>query len=77
MINKMKKIIQENESPDMKEYGYTIVVDPNVRSVTNGFTFTEKRVKSAIYNNFGTIRIYAEDYYDSYGNFVSTDCYIS
>ena len=59
----------------MKKYGYTIVVDSSIKNLTNQFTFTESRVKNAIYYKFGTIRIYAEDYYRN-GQLIMTECYI-
>lgn len=76
MINKLRVTIQNNVSDSMKEYGYTIKEDSSIKELTNQFTYTEKRVKSMIYHKFGTIRIYAEDFYDSEGNYVMTGCYI-
>ena len=75
MINQIIKTIQNNESEFMKKYGYTIQVDSSIKKYTNQFTFTENRVKSAITNKFGTIRIYAEDYYKN-GQLIMTECYI-
>ena len=63
IINKMKSIINNNPSANMQKFGYTIVVDSSIVNKTTGFTFTEARVKSAINNSFGTIKIYARDYY--------------
>lgn len=75
MINKIKNVIQNNESDFMKQYGYNIVVDSSIKAQTNKFTYTENRVKSYITYKFGTIRIYAEDYYVN-GNLIMTECYI-
>ena len=75
MINKIKNVIQNNESDFMKQYGYNIVVDSSIKTQTNQFTYTENRVKSYITYKFGTIRIYAEDYYMN-GNLIMTECYI-
>lgn len=75
MINKIKNVIQNNESDFMKQYGYNIVVDSSIKAQTNQFTYTENRVKSYITYKFGRIRIYAEDYYVN-GNLIMTECYI-
>ena len=48
MIEKMKNIIQKNETEDMKKYGYEIVVDSSIKEMTNQFTYTEDRVKQKI-----------------------------
>ena len=75
MINKIKSVIENNPSEYMTTYGYTIVVDSSIKENTNQFTFTETRVKSYIGYKFGTIRIYAEDYYRN-GQLIMTECYI-
>ena len=75
MISKIKSVIQNNESDFMKQYGYNIIVDSSIKEQTNQFTYTENRVKSYITYKFGTIRIYAEDYYKN-GNLIMTECYI-
>ena len=75
MINKIKNVIQNNESDFIKQYGYNSVVDSSIKAQTNQFTYTENRVKSYITYKFGTIRIYAEDYYVN-GNLIMTECYI-
>lgn len=75
MINKIKQIIQNNESENMKNFGYNIVVDSSIKFQTNQFTFTKSRVINAIRNKFGTIRIYVEDYYKN-GQLIMTECYI-
>jgi hypothetical protein len=75
MINKIQEVIKNNESEYMKTYGYTIVVDSSIKEQTNQFTFTETRVKGFITYKFGTIRIYAEDYYKN-GQLIMTECYI-
>ena len=75
MIEKIKTVIQNNESDFMKKYGYNIVVDSSIKNLTNQFTYTEKRVKSMLVNKFGTIRIYVEDYYVD-GQLIMTECYL-
>lgn len=75
MIQKIRSVIESNVTEDMKNYGYTIVVDSSIKSLTNQFTFTESRVKNNIRYSFGTIRIYAEDYYSN-GQLIMTECYI-
>lgn len=75
MINKIKQIIQNNESDFMKMYGYEIVVDSSIKGRTNQFTFTENRVKAYLPYKFGTIRIYVEDYIVN-GHLEMTECYI-
>ena len=75
MINTIKQIIESNATEDMKNFGYNIVIDSSIKGQTNQFTFTEQRVKSYIQNKFGTIRIYAEDYYKN-GQLIMTECYI-
>lgn len=75
MINKMKTVINNNPSEDMKEFGYNIVVDSSIVNLTNQFTFSEKRLISKLENNFGTIRIYARDLYVNNG-FAHTECFI-
>lgn len=75
IINKIKQIIKSNETEDMKNFGYNIVVDSSIKNSTNQFTFAESRVISSIRLKFGTIKIYAEDYYKN-GNLIMTQCYI-
>ena len=75
MINKIKSVMQNNESDFMKQYGYNIVVDSSIKEQTNQFTYTESRVINYLKYKFGTIRIYAEDYYKN-GNLIMTMCYI-
>lgn len=75
MINKIKTIIQNNETADMKNYGYEIVVDSTIPELTNEFTFTEQRVINKITWKCGIIKIYARDYYFN-GNYISTQCFI-
>ena len=75
MINRIKTIIKNNETEDMKTYGYEIVVDSSIPELTNEFTFTEKRVINKITWSCGSIKIYARDYYYN-GNLVSTQCFI-
>ena len=71
----IRQVIQNNETQDMKTFGYNIVVDSSIKNQTNQFTFTESRVINAIRLKFGTIRIYAEDYYYN-GQLIMTECYI-
>lgn len=75
MINKIKQVIEANESEYMKTYGYNVVVDSSIKEHANQFTFTETRVKGYITYCFGTIKIYAEDYYRN-GQLIMTECYI-
>lgn len=74
-IAEIRNIINSNHSEDMKLYGYEIVVDSSITEVTTQFTFTEKRVKDKIVWKFGTIRIYAQDYYRN-GQYITTECYL-
>ena len=74
-IAEIRNIINSNPSEDMKLYGYEIVVDSSITEVTTQFTFTEKRVKDKIAWKFGTIRIYAQDYYRN-GKYITTECYL-
>ncbi len=75
MINQIRQVIESNVSENMMTYGYEIVVDSSIKELTNQFTYTENRVKNAISSKFGTIRIYAEDYYRN-GQLIMTECYI-
>lgn len=75
MINKIKEIIKNNETDDMKMYGYDVVVDNTIPNITNEFTFSEQRVMNKLTLKFGTIRIYARDYYNN-GVYISTQCFI-
>lgn len=75
MIAKIKEIIKNNETQDMKEYGYEVVQDNTIPEITNEFTFTEKRVKDKLKFKSGIIKIYARDYYYN-GNYISTQCFI-
>lgn len=75
MINQIKTIIENNETDDMKTYGYEIVVDSTIPELTNEFTFTQQRVINKITWKCGIIRIYARDYYFN-GNHISTQCFI-
>lgn len=75
MINKMKNYILNNPSEDMKNYGFEVVVDSSITEQTNQFTYTEQRMRDKLNLRFGTIRIYALDYYYN-GNLVMTECFI-
>ena len=75
MISKIKQVIENNVTDDMKNFGYNIVVDSSIKNKTNQFTFAESRVINAIRLKFGTIRIYAEDYYYN-DQLIMTECYI-
>lgn len=75
MINKIQQVIKNNESEFMKMYGYEVIVDSSIKTRTNQFTYTENRVKAYLSYKFGTIKIYAEDYYVN-GQLVMTECYI-
>ena len=39
MINRIKQVIESNESEYMKEYGYSVVVDSSIKGQANQFTF--------------------------------------
>lgn len=75
MINTIRNVINSNQSEDMKLYGYNIVVDSSIVDVTSQFTYTEQRVIDKIKYKFGTIRIYARDYYNN-GQYICTQYYI-
>ena len=75
VINKIKTVIQNNETEDMKTYGYEIVIDSTIPELTNEFTFTEQRVINKITWKCGIIKIYARDYYFN-DNYISTQCFI-
>ena len=75
MINKLKEIIKNNETEDMKNYGYEVVVDSSIVELTNQFTLTEQRVINKIRLKYGTIRIYSQDYYFN-GEYITTQCFI-
>lgn len=75
MINTIKSIINDNQSEDMKLYGYNIVVDSSIVNITSQFTYTKQRVIDKIKYKFGTIKIYVRDYYSN-GQFICTQCYI-
>jgi len=75
MINTIRSVIDCNKSDDMIEYGYDVVVDSSIVDLTSQFTYSEKRVISKIKYKFGTIRIYARDYYNN-GEYICTQCYI-
>jgi len=75
MINTMKSVINNNPSETMKTYGYEVAVDSSILELTDQFTYTEQRLRDKITYKFGTIRIYAQDYYYN-GRFVSTQCFI-
>lgn len=75
MINKLKEIIKNNETEDMKNYGYEIVVDSSIVELTNQFTLTEQRAINKIRLKYGTIRIYSQDYYFN-GEYITTQCFI-
>ena len=75
MINTIKNVINSNQSEDMKLYGYNVVVDSSIIDITSQFTYTEQRVIDKIKYKFGTIRIYARNYYNN-GEYICTQCYI-
>lgn len=75
MINNLKEVIKNNETEDMKNYGYEIIVDSSIVELTNQFTYTEYRVKNKLTYKYGTIRIYARDYYYN-GSYITTQCFI-
>lgn len=74
-ITEMENCIKSNPSETMEKLGYNIVHDSNIVNQTTGFTYSQKRIKDAIKKSFGTIKIYAHDYYVN-GKFVETRCFI-
>lgn len=75
MTEQIRQDIINNESEYMKKNGYTIKIDESIVDLTNQFTYTAERVKSKIVKKFGTIRIYARDFYYN-GSYIFTECYI-
>lgn len=75
MVNTIKNVINSNQSEDMKLYGYNIIIDSSIVEDTSQFTYTKQRVIDKIKYKFGTIKIYARDYYNN-GQFICTQCYI-
>ncbi|MCI8470442.1 MAG: hypothetical protein HFJ35_02965 [Clostridia bacterium] len=74
-INKIRNYINANPSENMKKFGYSIVTDSSISNQLTGFTYSEVRIKDAIKNSFGTIKIYAQDYYVN-NELVETRCYV-
>ena len=75
MIQQIKTVIENNPSENMKKYGFKVVTDDSIINKTNQFTYTESRVKNAIKFSFGTIKIYARDYFVN-GQYVWTESFI-
>ena len=75
MIQQIKSVIENNPSENMKKYGFKVVTDESIINQTNQFTYTESRVKNAIKFSFGTIKIYARDYFAN-GQYVWTESFI-
>lgn len=75
MTQKIISIINNNPSDYMKQYGFNVVEDKSITKFTNQFTFSENRVKTKIQNKFGTIKVYAQDYYLN-NTYISTECFI-
>jgi hypothetical protein len=75
MVNTIKNVINSNQSEDMKLYGYNIIIDSSIVEDTSQFTYTKQRVIDKIKYKFGTIKIYARDYYNN-GQFICTQCYV-
>ena len=75
MTQKMINMINNNQNENMKQYGYTVVVDSSIKSLTNPFTYTDERLLIKTKVLCGEIKVYAEDYYLN-GTYFSTDCYI-
>ena len=75
MISTIKTFIENNPSDFMQTYGYSVVVDSSIKELTNPFTYTETRLKPLLNSKFGTIRIYAEDYYYD-GKYVTTNAFV-
>ena len=75
IINDMSDVIKKNPSTLMVEKGYSIKIDASIKNSTNQFTYSASRIIDKIKNKFGTIRIYAEDYYVN-DQYIMTECYI-
>lgn len=75
MITKMKTTIEKKPSTLMQKHGYTVVVDSSITELTNQFTYSDMRLISKLKDSFGTIKIYARDFYID-GEYVSTQCFI-
>lgn len=75
MTQKIISIINNNPSDYMNQYGFNIVEDKSIITLTNQFTFSEERVKNKVKNKFGTIKVYAQDYYLN-NTYISTECFI-
>lgn len=75
MTQKMIDVINNNPNENMIAYGYEVVVDSSAKEMSNPFTYTDERMLTKIQRRWGTIHVYAEDYYLN-GNYFGTDCYI-
>jgi len=75
ITQEMINIIKNNPSSYMLQYGYEVIEDSSIVEITNQFTFTNQRVLNKINMKFGTIRVYARDYYVN-GEYVWTECFI-
>ena len=75
MIKKMKETIEKNKTENMETYGCIVTPDSSIVDQTSEFTFTEERMIGKIKYKFGTIKIYARDYYKN-GVYQYTQCFM-
>jgi len=75
MAQQLKNDIENNPSELMKQYGYSVVIDESIVSTTSQFTYTKSRVLDKIKNKFGTVKVYARDYYVD-GQLRWTECFV-
>ena len=59
----------------METYGCIVTPDSSIVDQTSEFTFTEERMIGKIKYKFGTIKIYARDYYKN-GVYQYTQCFM-
>jgi len=75
MAKQLKSDIENNPSDLMQEFDYNVIIDENIVNTTNQFTYTQSRVLDKIINKFGTIKVYARDYYVN-GELRWTECFV-
>lgn len=75
IMNEMKTTIENNKTENMKTFGCIVKPDPSIVDMTDEFTFTEERIIGKIKYKFGTIKIYARDYYRN-GVYQYTQCFM-
>lgn len=75
MKNTMKEYMENNPSEYMQQYGFTIEPDSKIVNETNQFSYTEYRMSAKIKHKFGTIKIYAQDFFLD-GVYQFTECFL-